>query len=78
MKPETNQAMKLRLERLESLVLSLNSTSASAKVEKLLPTVSSNSSMRRNNADQGRLVVEGGESRYIENSFWITLSNEVT
>jgi hypothetical protein len=78
MKPETNQALKLRLERLESLVQSLNSCSASAKDEKSLPTVSSNSFVRRNNADQGRLVVEGGESRYIENSFWITLSNEVT
>jgi hypothetical protein len=78
MKPETNQALKLRLERLESLVLSINSPSASAKFEKSLPTVSSNSFVRSNNADQGRLVVEGGESRYIENSFWITLSNEVT
>ena len=25
----------------------------------------------------GRLVVEEGESRYIENSFWVALSNEV-
>jgi hypothetical protein len=76
MKRESNQALKLRLERLEGLVQSLNE--ASTKDEKSLPTVNSNSSVRRNNADQGRLVIEGGESRYIENSFWITLSNEVT
>ena len=76
MKRESNQALKLRLERLEGLVQSLNE--ASTKDEKLPPAVNSNSSVRRNNADQGRLVIEGGESRYIENSFWITLSDEVT
>ena len=75
MKRESNQALKVRLERLEGLVQSLNK--ASTRDEKSLPTVSSNSSVRRNNADQGRLVIEGDESRYIENSFWITLSNEV-
>ena len=76
MKRESNQALKLRLERLEGLVQSLNE--ASTKDGKLSPAVNSNSSVRRKNADQGRLVIEGSESRYIENSFWITLSNEVT
>lgn len=76
MQPESNQDLKLRLKRLEDLVQSLKE--ASDKDEKSLPAVNSNSSVRRNNADQGRLVVEGGETRYIENSFWITLSNEVT
>ena len=74
-KAGSNQALKLRLEKLEDLVQTLGKSSATHEPTFLAGTT--NGGGLGSSAELGQLVTEGGETRYIENSFWITLSNEV-
>lgn len=41
------------------------------------PDTHVSSQVSKNRVELGRLEVDEGEIRYIENSFWVTLSNEV-
>jgi hypothetical protein len=75
-KAASNQALKLRLEKLEDLVQTLSKPST--KHDSTSPTRRINGEGPGSSAELGRLVTEGDESRYIENSFWVTLSNEVS
>jgi hypothetical protein len=75
-KAGSNQALKLRLEKLEDLVQTLSKPSTNH--DPTLPVGRINGGGTVNSAELGRLVTEGDESRYIENSFWVTLSNEVS
>ncbi|KAE9379893.1 hypothetical protein N431DRAFT_476947 [Stipitochalara longipes BDJ] len=75
-KAGSNQELKLRLEKLEGLVETLSKPSTDR--DPALPAGRINGEETVNSAELGRLVTEGDESRYIENSFWVTLSNEVS
>ncbi|KAH8805242.1 fungal-specific transcription factor domain-containing protein [Xylogone sp. PMI_703] len=69
-------ALKTRLEKLESLVRNLeNELSKNTGEQPVTPT--SQSSEHRQHHEIGRLISEGGQSRYIENSFWVAICNEV-
>jgi len=74
--PGSNQALKVRLERLENLVQTLDKSST--KDDMHTPLENRSGQGVESSTSLGRLVTEGEESRYIENSFWITLSNEVS
>jgi hypothetical protein len=75
-KAGSNQALKSRLEKLEDLVEKLSIRSKSHHPAS--PAGSINGEGTAGSAELGRLITGGGESRYIENSFWLTLSNEVS
>jgi len=75
-KAGSNHALKLRLEKLEDLVQTLGKPPT--KNNPTSPTGRINGEGTGSSAELGRLVTEGNESRYIENSFWVTLSNEVS
>jgi hypothetical protein len=68
--------LKSRLEKLEDLVEKLSIRSKSHHPAS--PAGSINGEGTAGSAELGRLITGGGESRYIENSFWLTLSNEVS
>jgi hypothetical protein len=78
---DSNSALKARLEKLEHLVQDLSGNTAkdgAARHEKSSPYSLTASKRNVSKREMGRLVVEEGESRYIENSFWVAMSNEVS
>ena len=77
---DSNSALKARLEKLENLFQALHKDAAKSGTEQhdeRMMYNADNSQMEAANRELGRLVVEDGESRYIENSFWVALCNEV-
>ncbi len=80
-KVDSNVALKARLEKLEGLVKNLDNKDApkdtGSRSEVSSSETPSQNDPKNAKREIGRLVVEEGESRYIENSFWIALSNEV-
>ena len=75
---DSNAALKARLETLEHLVQDLNANAVKESGnQKLSLHILTDGNLKTSKRELGRLVVEEGESRYIENSFWVALSNEV-
>jgi hypothetical protein len=73
--------LKERLAKLEGMVETLHTKDGSKKAvdqgAEFVPPSSDHSDAQSMPRELGRLVIQEGESRYIENSFWVALSNEV-
>jgi hypothetical protein len=80
-KANSNVALKERLEKLENLVQGMSKVAAGDEPQREtlpVPYMDARSLINTEKVELGRLEIEEGESQYIENSFWVVLSNEVT